>query len=77
MTYNPPFLYRCQYDDGETIERETVFGEAGMEQFYARCIQAAEGIKGASVTIEYYDRRRRKWKPVVKYQNKGGEHYAP
>lgn len=71
MTYNPPFLYRCRYDDGETIERETVFGEARMEQFYNRC------SKGASVTIEYYDRRRRKWKPLVKYQNKGGEHNAP
>lgn len=77
MTYNPPFLYRCQYDDGETIERATVFGEARMEQFYTRCIQAAEGTRGASVTIEYYDRRRRKWKPVVKYQNRGGEINAP
>ena len=77
MTYNPPFLYRCQYDDGETIERDTVFGEARMEQFYNCYIQAAESIKGASVTIEYYDRRRRKWKLVVKYRNKGGENNAP
>lgn len=73
MTYNPPFLYRCEYDDGKTIERQHVFGESGMEGFYNRCIAAASAIPGSRIVIEYYDRRRKKWRPVVQYRNKGGE----
>ena len=76
MTYNPPFLYRCRYDDGETIERQTIFGETDMERFYIACVESAQQIPGASVSVEYYDRRYRKWKPLVKYSNKGGEHNA-
>lgn len=77
MTYNPPFLYRCLFDDGQAVERFHVFGEAQMEQFYVRCVGEAQHIKGASVSVEYYDRRYRKWKPLVKYSNRGGEHDAP
>lgn len=73
MTYNPPFLYRCQYDDGQTIERCCVFGEAPMEAFYNRCMVEAATLPGARIVIEYYDRRRKKWRPVVQYINKGGE----
>ena len=73
MTYNPPFLYRCEYDDTRTIERGHVFGEAGMEAFYNRCMMEAETLPGAKITIDYYDRRRKKWRPVVHYINKGGE----
>lgn len=75
MTYNPPFLYRCEYDDGKTIERQYIFGEAGIEAFYNRCIAEAYGelAPGARIVIEYYDRRRKKWRPMVQYRNKGGE----
>ena len=77
MTYNPPFLYRCQYDDGHLIEQVTIFGEVDMEAFYNSRMAEAETHPGARIAIEYYDRRRKKWRPVVKYQNKGGEHNAP
>ena len=76
MTYNPPFLYRCQYDDGQFIERQTIFGETDMERFYIACCEQAQRIKGATVRVEYYDRRHRKWKPLVAYSNKGGEDNA-
>lgn len=77
MTYNPPFLYRCKYDDGQFIDQEFIFGEAGIEAFYNRCIAEAAAIPGARIVIEYYDRRRRKWRPVVQYTNKGGDNNAP
>lgn len=77
MTYNPPFLYRCQYDDGHAIEEAHVFGEAAMEAFYNRCMAEAAAIPGARIVIEYYDRRRKKWRPVVRYINKGGDNNAP
>lgn len=73
MTYNPPFLYRCEYDDGKAIERSYIYGEAGMEVFYNRCIAEAETLPGVRIVIEYYDRRRKKWRPVVQYRSKGGE----
>ena len=73
MTYNPPFLYRCKYDDGHSIEQITTFGEVSMENFYNRRIVEAATIPGARIVIEYYDRRRKKWRPVVQYINKGGE----
>lgn len=73
MTYNPPFLYRCQYDDGHAIEQVTIFGEVDMENFYnSRMVEAAT-LPSARIVIEYYDRRRKKWRPVVQYINKGGE----
>lgn len=77
MTYNPPFLYRCEYDDGKTIERQHVFGEAAMEDFYTYCMGSAVRIPGARIVVEYYDRRRKKWRPVVQYRNKGGDNNAP
>ena len=73
MTYNPPFLYRCEYDDGKALDRRYVYGEAGMEAFYNRYIVEAEMLPGSRIVIEYYDRRRKKWRPVVQYKNKGGE----
>lgn len=76
MTYNPPFLYRCLYDNGEFIERQTVFGETEMERFYIASCEQAQRVKGATVRIEYYDRRYRKWKPLVTFSNKGGEDNA-
>lgn len=76
MTYNPPFLYRCEYDDGQTIEQAHVFGEADMEAFYNRCVVEAVTLPGSKIVIEYYDRRRKKWRPVVQYKNKGGETYG-
>ena len=77
MTYNLPFLYRCQYDDGQAVEFQTVFGEAAMEQFYTRCMKEAAELPGASVYVDFYDRKYKKWKPLVKYHNKGGVHNAP
>ena len=77
MTYNPPFLYRCEYDDGNAIERCYIYGEAGMEAFYNRCIAEAETLPSARIVIEYYDRRRKKWRPVVQYRSKGGETDGP
>lgn len=73
MTYNPPFLYRGEYDDARMIERYWGFGEAAIEDFYNRCMAEAATIPGARIVIEYYDRRRKKWRPVVQYINKGGE----
>lgn len=73
MTYNPPFLYRCEYDDGKTIERQHVFGEAAMEDAYTYWHGSAVKIHGSRIVIDYYDRRRKKWRPVVHYINKGGE----
>lgn len=77
MTYNPPFLYRCEYDSGKTIEQAHAFGEAAMEAFYNRCMVEAVTLPGAKIAIEYYDRRRKKWRPVVQYRNKGGETDGP
>ena len=76
MTYNPPFLYRCQYNDGKSVDRKIIFGETGMERFYIDSVKSAQLILGASVLVEYYDRRYRRWKTLVKYVNKGGEHNA-
>ena len=73
MTYNPPFLYRCNYDDGKFIERQYLFGEDRMAAFYTRCLVEAEKLPGARIVIECYDRRRRKWRYVLRYINKGGE----
>ena len=69
MTYNQPFLYRCQYNDGKSVDRQIIFGETGMERFYIDSVKSAQQIIGASVLVEYYDRRYRRWKPLVKYVN--------
>lgn len=71
MTYNPPFLYRGEYDDTRTIERYWGFGEAAIEAFYNRCMAEAVTLPGSRIAVEYYDRRRKKWRPVVRYINKG------
>lgn len=73
MTYNPPFLYRCEYDDTRTIERYWAFGEVAIEDFYNSRMAEAATLPGARIVIDYYDRRRKRWHPVVRYINKGGE----
>lgn len=73
MTYNAPFLHRFTVVEGQSRRRSYIFGESAATEFIEEQRAIMHRLAGCACfecTVEFYDRRRKRWATLVHFDNR-------